>query len=279
MTHFGKFNKPATTPMLSMGPSSVFGKKGDKGRDTPPPSSLSRAASSGNMFHILGNGAEAATPEILQRTPSNRGGNRKTSIADPNAVPDTPMRKKLALLPRSQPTATEKAAEEGGDDRSDAGTELDPANAEVAPSMTDEEANIKVKEDVKEFFSVRSVSEAEDCFQTLPEVHRSKLVDKMVTKALDGKEGDVKLAADLFAQVAGKCCSPDSFEAGFSGLMEFLDDMAVDVPQAYPFMARLLHASKLPRETVEVLAGKILADGEPLVTPKDKLLKAFDGIA
>ncbi|KAG8971717.1 hypothetical protein FRB90_010421 [Tulasnella sp. 427] len=278
LSNFGKFTANAG-PLKTMGPSSVF-KKVDRGRDTPPPSApstISRATSGSNMFSLLGAGGADAVDTMPKRTPSGRGTTRKPSVDQvPQVAPDTPLRRKLQLLPRSV-----TAGEDGGvgDDKPESDEEQAPAAAPVK-TYTDQQAKAKVEEDIKEFFNVRDVSEGEKSFAELPEEHKSKLVDKFASRALDSKDADVKLVADVFEKAAtSKSCSPAAFEDGLAGIIEFLDDTATDVPQAYTIMAKLLRGTKLPQETVESLADKIYVDGDPLVKPKDKLLKAYAALA
>lgn len=285
MSNFGKF-KSGGSGMMTMGPSSVFGKKGgaggNQGRDTPPPQggSVSRAGSMANMFSALtadGSSMETA----MQRTTSGRGSGRKPSVdinkttPSSEAPPDTPMRKKLQLLPRSAPTKEQ-------DEQSEDGTEPDSsaAAASVPAPMTDAQAKAKIDEDIKEIFSVRDVSEAEACFKALPDEHKSKLVDKLVSRAAESKDADVKLVADIFSAAAdAKSCSPAHFESGFAGPIEFLEDIAIDAPQAYTAMAKLLRGAKLSQDIVEQLAGKIAVEGDPMVAPRDKLMKIYSSLA
>ncbi|KAG8900752.1 hypothetical protein FRC00_011372 [Tulasnella sp. 408] len=276
----GKFGRltASTGPLKTMGPSSVF-KKGDRGHDTPPPgsgSSLSRAASGGNTYSLLGGGG-ADLDAMPKRTPSGRGTTRKASVDQaPQQAPDTPLRKKLALLPRTVSSTNTNEDSAGHEDK----LESDEEQAGAATkSYTDKEATAKVEEDVKEFFNIRDVSEGEKSFAELPDEHKSKLIDKLASKALELKESDVKLVADLFERAASKGCPPSAFEDGLSGIIEFLDDMLIDVPQAYSFMARLLRGARLPQETVDSLGDKIFVDGDPLVKPKDKLLRAYNALA
>ncbi|KAG8910325.1 hypothetical protein FRC00_008399, partial [Tulasnella sp. 408] len=277
LSNFGKFTA-STGPLKTMGPSSAF-KKGDRGRDTPPPGgsgSISRAASGGNMYSLLGGGG--ADPDTMpKRTPSGRGTTRKASVDQaPQQAPDTPLRKKLALLPRTVSSTNTNEDSAGDEDKPESDEEQAGA---ATKSYTDKEATAKVEEDVKEFFNIRDVSEGEKSFAELPDEHKSKLVDKLASKALELKESDVKLVADLFERAASKGCPPSAFEDGLAGIIEFLDDMVIDVPQAYSFMARLLRGARLPQETVESLGDKIFVDGDPLVKPKDKLLKAYNALA
>ncbi len=56
--------------------------------------------------------------------------------------------------------------------------------------------------------------------------------------------------------------------------VELLDDLVVDIPQAYTFAAKLILAGNLEDADVAELADKIEVFGEPVITPKDKLLMA-----
>ncbi|KIO20804.1 hypothetical protein M407DRAFT_81148, partial [Tulasnella calospora MUT 4182] len=273
LSNFGKFTANSG-PLRTKGPSSMF-KKGDRGRDTPPPStggSISRATSGSHMDSLLGaSGVDADT--MPKRTPGGRGTTRRKPIVDqaPQAPPDSPLRRKLNLLPRTVSSANTKEDSAGDEDKS----EGDEEQAAPIKSFTEQEAKAKVDEDVKEFFNIRDVNEGEKSFADMPDKHKSKLVDKLASKALDSKEADVKLVAELFDKVASKSCPSSAFEDGLAGVIEFLDDTATDVPQAYNFMARMLRGAKLPQETVESLADKIFVDGDPLIKPKVKLLNAY----
>lgn len=265
LSQFGKIGKQAG-PIL-LGPGSVFNKKeGKGGRDTP--STLSRVSSSSNMFSMLSqNAADPPAAEMLRS--SSRPPSRKASVdLTASGGLELPQRKRLNLLPRSIPPPT---ADKDDEKESDAEAEETPAALE----MSEEEAKTKVAEDVKEFWSVRDIDEAVQCFDRLPEEHRHLLVDKLVSKAFDGKEDDVKLVARLFTQASEKSCSPSSFERGILPTLEFVDDISIDVPQAYSFIARLLHGAKLSQDAVEALASKINTDSDPIVPPRDKLLKEY----
>ncbi|KAG8958924.1 hypothetical protein FRC03_008693, partial [Tulasnella sp. 419] len=117
-------------------------------------------------------------------------------------------------------------------------------------------------------------------FLDLPEEYRHLLVDKLVSRVLEGKEPDVKLVAELFSRVSTKSgCSSEAFEKGLSGTIEFLDDISIDVPHAYTSVAKLLKGTSLGNNGVESLASRIIAEGDPKVKLKDKLLKEFNNLA
>ena len=110
-------------------------------------------------------------------------------------------------------------------------------------------AKSKIDEDVKEFFGIRMLDEAESYFSSLPTEHRHRLVDSLVMKSIEMKDPDVELVGDLFVRVREKnLCSPAVFEEGFNSLAELLDDLAVDVPKAWSYFAILLKGSGLDQD-------------------------------
>ncbi|KIJ15653.1 hypothetical protein PAXINDRAFT_77193 [Paxillus involutus ATCC 200175] len=241
LSKFGRISKGA--PMV-MGPGSVFAGKKDTKRD-----SLSRTNSSSNLFSMLSQNPELATDAIAK---ASRPPSRRPSAAfGQTGLPELPMlqRKKLQLLPRGGPPPASKEEPE--------------APAHVS------EADIKrqINEDVNEFFAVRNLEEADVYFTKLAEEHRFRLVDKLVAPALEGKEGDALLVGGFFAQAASKGqCSPSTFEAGFMPMAEFLDDIAIDAPNAFKYMAIMLKGAGFDKDEARLgrIAGKSLDSDELL---------------
>jgi len=237
LSQFGKISKAA--PMV-MGPSSVFIKKDNK-RD-----SLSRTSSSSNMFSMLSQNPELAVDAIAK---SSRPPSRKPSVdLGQGGAPEPPQRKKLQLLPRSKPTSTEETPPPASEDE-----------PEVPVQMTETDAKKKIDEDVKEFFAVRNMEEADVYFTNLADEHRFHLVDRLVGSALESKEADAVLVSEFFAQAASKGqCTSEVFEAGFMSMAEVLDDIAIDAPNAFKFMAIMLKGAGFDKdeERLARLAGK-----------------------
>jgi translation initiation factor 4G len=128
---------------------------------------------------------------------------------------------------------------------------------EQEPSMSETDALKKIGNDVKEFFAIRNLDEAEDYFTKLPSAHRHLLVEKLVTFAIESKEADAKLVGDIFAQASEKnLCSASAFEEGFIPVAELLDDIAIDAPKAFDLMAIMLRGAKLGDESKNKIAGK-----------------------
>lgn len=250
LSNFGKITKTAS---MTFGPSSVFVKK--DGGKTSRESTISRAGSQ-NMFSMLSQNPELASEAVASNSKSSRPPSRKASIDLGHAgTPEVPtQRKRLNLLPRSVPKEDSKDTPAGSVN----GSEDDVP--ETGPtSMSADEAKKRVAEDIKEFFSVQSLDEAEVYFTKLPVEHRHLLIDKLVTHAMDGKEKDAQLVADLFARAASKnFCSPHTFEEGFNPTAEFLGDIAIDVPKAPQLFAIMLKGAGLDKDEGrrERIAGK-----------------------
>ena len=180
---------------------------------------------------------------------SSRPPSRKPSVdLGQGGAPEPPQRKKLQLLPRSKPTSTEETPPPASEDE-----------PEVHAHMSEADARKKIDEDVKEFFAVRNMEEADVYFTNLPEEHRFRLVDKLVGSALESKEADAILVSEFFAQAASKGqCSSEVFEAGFVPMVELLDDIAIDAPNAFKYMAIMLKGAGFDKdkERLAQLAGK-----------------------
>ena len=238
LSNFGKINK---TTSMTFGPSSVFAGKKDSKRDSTIPRS-----GSANMFSMLSQNAELAN-EVPPPTKGSRPPSRKASIDLGSAGPDAsgaPQRRRLNLLPRSVPKADEK------DETPGASTVPSEDEGESSSQvMSEEEVKKRIEEDSKEFFSIRDLEEAEVYFTKLPIEHRHRLVDKLVSSALESKEADAQLVADYFARAASKnLVSPATFEEGFAGTAEFLDDIAVDAPKAPTYFVKMMQGAGLDKD-------------------------------
>lgn len=260
LSNFGKINK---TTSMTFGPSSVFAAgKGDKKRD----STISRTGSV-NMFSMLSQNPELAS-EVQAPSKGSRPPSRKPSIdlgvggiPEPAGAPQ--QRRKLQLLPRTKPLEDEKAHDSPA--ASSSAVSEDEGGDAGAPSMTEQEAMTRIKEDCKEFFEIRDLDEAEVYFTKLPSEHRHLLVDQLVTQAIDGKESMPELVASFLSRAASKnLCSPESFEQGFMPTAELIDDIVIDVPKAFPRFATMVQAAGLDDERKARLAEKS-ADNDKLL--------------
>lgn len=69
---------------------------------------------------------------------------------------------------------------------------------------------------------------------------------------------------------------PSGHYCSLTPSIELLDDLSLDVPNAFKFAAQLMLAVDLDAAEVEELAGKISIEYEPAVHPKDKLIKKVE---
>ncbi|KAG2347381.1 ARM repeat-containing protein [Suillus weaverae] len=228
LSQFGKISVGA--PMVMSPSSALAGRKEHSERQTP-----SQLNSSSNMFHMLSQNPEL-TPEtsIKSICPSdwkpgvdNLG---HVSVAKP-AVPHREYR----IIPTA---------------------------------MSEEAVKKKIDEDVKEFFAVRSLREADNYFPNLPDEHRFRLVDKLVASALKSKVTDARLVGDFFAQAMNNGqCPFEVFEKGFMPMAEFLNDVVIDAPRAFVYMAIMLRGAGFQNEPERLhrIASK-LEDSDKLVS-------------
>lgn len=263
LSQFGKIAKPASTS-ISLGPSSVFAKKGG-GREG---ATLSRTNSSTNMFSMLNTDASvenAPSSSKFSRPPSRTASVDLSQAAASESAPT--QRRKLALLPRSVPTPGETAeskaegsappSEPVSEHEDEEEEEEKESEKESRPSMSAADAKKKIDQDVKEFFAIRNLDEAEEYFAALPSEHRHLLVDKLVSSAIESKEADAKLVGDFFERAVSKdLCSAAAFEEGFIPTAEILDDVAIDAPKAFDLMAIMLKGTNLDSERQSRIAGK-----------------------
>ncbi|KAF9031242.1 hypothetical protein BDZ89DRAFT_1101175 [Hymenopellis radicata] len=234
LSKFGQINKGSNAP-LTFGPqSNIYSGKKDNKRD-----SIQRTNSQ-NMFSML----QAETP------------------AEPSAPKEPTQRKRLVLAPRSKPIEFPTAeTEQGSDDEVDS-----PTEESAAPEMPAEDAKKKVGEDLKEFFAVRNLEEAEDYFKSLPASHHHLLVDKLVSSAIESKEADAQLVGDFFARASSQSlCAPAAFEQGIAPVAEFLDDIAIDAPKAPNLLAIMIKGADLSEEQRTRIASKSEESGAKLL--------------
>jgi translation initiation factor 4G len=238
---FGKTNKPRANAPMTFGASSVFNKKDMTKRES---ASLSRAS---NAFSLLSQGSDAAAnpPAPTASAMNSRAPSRKASVdLGPGGAPEIlGQRRKVNLLPRSKP-AEDGSRPASPDAVAFPSTEDKETEEPEEAGMSETEAKKKIDEDIKEFFAVRNIDEAEDYFVKLPSQHRHLLVDKLVTRAIESKQSDAQLVSDLFERAHSKdLCTPDAFEQGFLPVAEMLDDIAIDAPKAFDLMAIMLKGS------------------------------------
>lgn len=192
LSNFGKINKPSTATM-NFAPVNVFTKKDVKGRESH---SLSRTNSSSNMYSLLEHtGDAAAHPATSSSTfRASRPPSRMTSVDLTHTGLEIPTeRPKLMLQKRSIPLSLEikndvtpsTSAPASASEEEEGELKEDETMMAEVPSMTVAEMDKKIEEDIREFFSIRNLDEAEVYFTSLPGEGRYRLVNKLVMTAIE----------------------------------------------------------------------------------------------
>lgn len=272
LSGFGKgFDRSTTNRPLSVGPQSVFAKKNQKSDDGSNPPS--RTASSQNIFSLLSS--------------TNEGGAVDPTSA--NTDDGTSGRPKLNLTKRTKPLPSQEgggeeakidkgveddAGVQGDEDEEEDGVDIEEEEevGDEEIEMSDEKAKVKIDNDIKEYLEIKDVEEGIVAMSTLPSTKRSTFVSKVIEVVLNRKEDDVTSVGNLFEAAREKGLLDDEMiQEGFKEHVEILDDIAIDVPSAYKFMAILIVATGLSKEKIEILADTI--QGEGLKSPKDRFME------
>lgn len=242
------------------GPTSVFTKKGGRGQG-----GSGGASPSGLASPMLSEGKSPA----VSRTNSSGNMFSLLEAQDQAQNEEQPQRKKLNLLPRS---ATKGDVEEEQDET--------PASASGGKEeISDDKAKQMVKTMIEEcklehlrssdilthsntVYSLKKVSEGLESFKELPNEHKPKLIEQLIDRSLNGKKETVELTAELIAAaVDDKLVEQTQLESEIGNMMEFIEDIAIDVPNAYEFMGCLIKASKFDEKTTDRVLGKSGSDG------------------
>ncbi len=125
-----------------------------------------------------------------------------------------------------------------------------------AVKMRRQNAKKKIEENIKKFSTVRNLDEAEVYFAQLPAKHHPLLVDKLISFAVKS-EADAQLVTQLFSRASTKnLCTIADFESGFAGVIELLDEIAIDAPMAFKLMAIMMKGPVFDAEQRARLASK-----------------------
>ncbi|KAF9405792.1 hypothetical protein BGZ94_003379, partial [Podila epigama] len=221
---FGNTSRTKVSGLPSLGPGgSVFGSlnKGKRGDKNASQAESTRTISSSNIFAALGGD-------------SGESGDRRGSVDEKPTE-----RRRLNLLPRSTPVATEGESGAGEKESSD-------KKASSGPKKTEEEAKRSIENTLKEYMSIKDMNELVASVSELDECYRPLFVTEFVNQSMEMKQSEVDSIATIFKKLsADGLVSKEDFETGFSDPLEFLPDTAIDVPNAYAYTAQLLEAAGL----------------------------------
>ncbi|KAK0551286.1 hypothetical protein OC846_003344 [Tilletia horrida] len=259
LSGFGSITRTNSKGPLFGGPSTAFGKrnKGPSEDGSTPPT---RTNSSSNMFALLGH----------------------TEDTDGTAAPSQAEEKgrpKLQLAPRTLPLPDQDAApaDKADDDEDDGKDDEDDDDEDEEPqppaSMTDDEAEKRITNDVKEFLAVKDIKSGVTGFKLLPQDRRGQAVASFVTTAIEQKEADVQNVTKLLQALnEEQVCSEEQLADGFKDTMPFLQDFQIDMPNVFSWIAGMLVAAGFSQERIESMADTIENEDNASPPPKEKLL-------
>lgn len=100
----------------------------------------------------------------------------------------------------------------------------------------------KIRSLLGEFLNSNDCKEAAQCIQDLrTEAYHADVVTKALDVVLDKTEKDRNLINTLFAYLAKEgVLSREHFDAGFKDVLEFLEDMIIDIPLIVQHLALIL---------------------------------------
>ena len=118
----------------------------------------------------------------------------------------------------------------------------------VTGSVSDQDETIaveklqsKIKNIVDEFVSIKDLSEAVACIKELPSSTGPPIAEHMMNMALEAKDTVRITISDLLcALYENHAVSSTSVEAGFQVVLEFLDDIRIDIPLVHRYAGFVL---------------------------------------
>lgn len=171
-------------------------------------------------------------------------------------------------LTRGRPSRTEQSEPRGSKEKAPR-----PEKKEE-PVMTDDKVKQKSKATVDEFLNLRDFAEAIRCISELPIKQRHLFVQSSVDHIIEKKQEMREGVGILFQTLIEKgLLTHEQYLSGISGMVEFADDMAIDIPKIYEYLGEIQGAMlvggpdflKLQATAIKPLlemnkAGKLLAE-------------------
>ncbi|KAI1791178.1 armadillo-type protein, partial [Ganoderma leucocontextum] len=116
--------------------------------------------------------------------------------------------------------------------------------------MSQKEANEHIEQTVALLFGgPHDIDSALSVFAVMPPRHHSRLIDRLVSFAIESTRADAQLVAYFFYCAAAKgLCSAAAFEAGFALTAAALEDVAAESPDAVLLFASMAKGAGLHRD-------------------------------
>lgn len=140
----------------------------------------------------------------------------------------------------------------------------------------DESFKLKIENTAKELFSLRDMKEATLSLNELAEYsNNDEVVHQFALIVIEKKLDDVNLIANLFGEAnSDGIISFDDFVAGLKKAAPKIDDISIDSPAAFDYLATIMLSYPVTLSNV-VEIGELMNEDVQMVSPGSKLFVAY----
>ncbi|XP_072522649.1 eukaryotic translation initiation factor 4 gamma 3 isoform X2 [Salminus brasiliensis] len=264
-----KISKPQIDDKIQLGPRAQLNwVKGSSGGAKASDSELSRTGSSSlNRYSPLqSSAAQSALPpaqnpepdsrrplasrgssnrseKVLSSGPSRPLGRGSSSKELLEAVPpEEPRREDTHMPPRKTSVSEERSETQHSRPREPSVKRESPVTVVPAkPALSEEEMERKSKAIIDEFLHINDYKEAVQCVEELDQMFLVVFVRVCVESTLERSQIAREHMGQLFYQLIQHGCLPRTqLYTGFADTLEMADDMAIDIPHIWLYLAELL---------------------------------------
>ncbi|XP_030843134.1 eukaryotic translation initiation factor 4 gamma 3 isoform X1 [Strongylocentrotus purpuratus] len=126
------------------------------------------------------------------------------------------------------------------------------------PTMTDDKVKQTSKATVDEFLNLRDFTEATRCVSELPSKQRHLFVQATVDHVIEKKQDMREAVGVLFHSLLNSnILTKEQYLTGIKDVIEFADDMAIDIPKIYEYLGELMGAMVLGAEYLQLQATAV----------------------
>uniref|UniRef100_A0AAR2IYY5 Eukaryotic translation initiation factor 4 gamma, 3a n=1 Tax=Pygocentrus nattereri TaxID=42514 RepID=A0AAR2IYY5_PYGNA len=263
-TKIPKISKPQIDDKIQLGPrAQINWVKGSSGGAKASDSELSRTGSSSlNRYSALQSStaqsmlppAQAPEPESRRPLASRVSSTRSEKV--PSSGPSRPLSRGSSSKELLDPVAPEESRGDDthtptrktsiSEDRSDTPVESQTRESPVTvvpakPVLSEEEMERKSKSIIDEFLHITDYKEAVHCVEELDQASLAVFVRVCVESTLERSQIAREHMGQLFYQLIQQGSLPRAqLYTGFADTLEMADDMAIDIPHIWLYLAELL---------------------------------------
>nr|CAG23924.1 eukaryotic initiation factor 4G [Sphaerechinus granularis] len=224
-----------------------------------------QAPSQANRFSMLSEDA---------KRPMSRGGSGGYSSRDSRGRGQSPMSKRSRERDRERDREREKEAVIAEVQRISRPSRAEPAeprgSKEIAapikpekkeePTMPDSKVKQTSVATVAEFLNLKDFAEATRCVSELPSKQRHLFVQATIDHVIEKKQDMRETVGVLFHSLLNSnLLTKEQYLTGIKDMIEFAEDMAIDIPKIYEYLGELMGAMVIERaEYLEVQATAVM---------------------